>query len=404
MPENQEHWSKKYLDDLNQKLKAQQNVQKDNLKKIPTQNSAEQNKQQTHPNKNSSENKNRFRRHEKTKKEQKLDPQKSGKKELTQKNVRVPPKVSKQPPPVSKKIFAGWVTSVEKEGIRVNTGHTEFLCTKRGPQILYVGDRVQISASTERRGVIEQIEPRQNWVIRPFEKNQKDEFILASNVNQIVIVVCAADPVLRTDWLDRLLIVCEKRGFKPMICCTKIDLAEDNAFIEQLDVYRKMGYRLIYVSSDVHSGVHDFKMMLKGKITIFLGPQGVGKTQLIQTLIQLDKKLILAEPPTNGSNNEPILPEEYQTTTKVEAVKLDGAATIIDTPGIREFELSGVPADDLKKYFREFRTIERCYSPHCLHTNESGCNVRKAAQFGEISEDRYQSYLKILESLSPVEV
>ena len=188
-----------------------------------------------------------------------------------------------------------------------------------------------------------------------------------------------------------------------MICCTKIDLAEDNSFIEQLDVYRKMGYRVIYVSSDVHAGVHDFKMMLKGKSTIFMGPVGAGKTQLIRTLVQLDKKLVLSEPSADDNGSDPILPDEYRSTMRVEAIKLDGTTTIIDTSGVREFELVGILPSDLKKYFREFRQVERCYSPHCLHADEDGCSIRKAAQFGEISDDRFQSYLKILESISPVE-
>jgi len=261
---------------------------------------------------------------------------------------------------------------------------------------IFVGDRVHITVK-ERVSFIEKIEPRQNYAIRPFRKNEQDETIIASNVNQIVIVVSVAEPVMRTDYLDRHLLICEKKGYKPTLCCTKTDLANDNSFIEQLDVYRRMGYRVIYTSTHIAQSLQDIRNVLRGKGTLFTCPEGSGKTSLVQQLAESRRALI-------ASPDEPDIlevEEEYRPTEFVEAVRLDPNSWMIDSPGITEFEINGIAKNDLRKYFRDFRRIqEPCESPYCLHQDEPHCSIRRASERGELADDRYRNYLKMIEQLA----
>jgi ribosome biogenesis GTPase len=359
-----ENWSQKYLDDLNRKL-AQKNNGQDS--KPPS----NQNRQERDA-RGRRRNRNRRRRER--------------------------PERQPAPPPPRTQTVSGLVIAVG-EKFAVQSGNQRYECRAgRGIERsqVYVGDRVQIAAK-EPVGFIEKIEPRQNLAIRPFRKNEQEETILATNVNQIVIVVSIAEPVMRTDWLDRHLLICEKKGYKPTLCCTKTDLANDNSFIEQLDTYRRMGYRVIYTSLHVEPSLSDLRNMLRGKITLFTGPAGSGKTSLIQSMTETHRVAMA----TTDEPEAVEMDEEYRPTESVSAHRLDPNSWLIDTPGITEFEISGISKNDLKKYYRDFRRIqEPCESPYCLHQDEPRCAVRAAAERGELADDRYQNYLKILEQFA----
>lgn len=360
-----ENWSQKYLDDLNRKL-AQKNNGQESKPPQPSQDRRERNERGNRRNRNR-------RRRER-------------------------PGRQPTPPPQKTQTVAGLVIAVNGNFF-VQSGNQRYEC-KAGRAIdqsqVYVGDRVQIAVK-EPVGFIEKIEPRQNYAIRPFRKNEQEETILASNVNQIVIVVSVAEPVMRTDWLDRHLLICEKKGYKPTLCCTKTDLAMDNAFIEQLDTYRRMGYRVIYTSLHVEPSLNDVRNLLRGKVTLFTGPAGSGKTSLIQSITETRRVAVaVADEPDVAD-----IDEEYHPTASISARRLDANSWLIDSPGITEFEIVGISKTDLKKYYRDFRRIqEPCESPYCLHQDEPTCAVRVAAQRGELADDRYQNYLKILEQLA----
>ncbi|MCB0834344.1 MAG: ribosome small subunit-dependent GTPase A, partial [Bacteroidetes bacterium] len=264
--------------------------------------------------------------------------------------------------------------------------------TKNGA--LHVGDRVRVIPGPKQDGRIDKYEPRQNYVSCP---SRSGEQILAANVNQVFLVVSVKEPMLRNDWLDRHLIICERRGFKPVICCSKIDLAEDNAYLEQMEYYRRMGYRVIYVSAVLPTSLQDLRNMLKGKTTVLTGHAGVGKTTIVELLSENEKAKQRLQ--TEEDDREPS--EDYTPTKYVECRRLESGGYVVDTPGITEYEFSGFDKKDLRKYFRDFRHFNfQCALPDCIHNDEPGCKVRDAVGEGDILNDRYDTYLKILESLT----
>lgn len=308
-----------------------------------------------------------------------------------------------KPPVIQKnRVLGGFITAMSGATYMVFAENKEYTCTvqeyitRQGP--LYIGDRVRIQIQTEMRGVIEKYEPRQNSVLAPGTRERQGDFVLAANVNQIVLVVSVMEPVLRTDWLDRHLLVCERKGFKPLIVCNKIDLADDNVFLEQMEVYKQMGYRVIFTSSAVLSSVNELKAAVKQKTSLFTGHQSVGKTTLAELLLEEESARLPDNPEEYDLN---IVDDIVEATRQVHCLRGKEGIILIDTPGIAEYEISGIEKKDLKKYFRDFRNYNhQCSIPDCNHADESNCKVKKGVEAGEISEERYQNYLNILESLT----
>lgn len=409
---DQNDWTKKYLDDLNRKLaESRKNQPKDEASRETPRTEKPQPQPPKASKVVSQDKKPEPRTDRSSQRFQKRDPR--GPKDRGRAD-RKPSKDSrdgrkpdrrepvKVPPPKTRTI-SGTVASVENGHYSVFVEDQKIQCTARetllqlGP--LYAGDQVKIVVHQDQRSVIDRHEPRQNTVVAPSRKGQKNETVLATNVNQVLLVVSVKEPVLRTDWLDRHLVVCEKKGFKPVICCTKIDLADDNGFMEQLDVYRRMGYRILNHSSILPSYMNDLRSLLKGKTTLVTGHVGCGKSELVRSVVAKGLSFeVPAETVVEGVET-PVV-DEYVETKVVHSYRVEGGI-VIDTPGVSEYELYGIPKRDLKKYFRDFRLINnQCASPHCNHVDEPGCKVREAVAQQELSDDRYQNYLKILEGLA----
>ena len=414
------NWAQKYLDELNDKLKISQNSaqqkkpeqqsengQSKSVRPIVTSKKIQtQNVQNQPSNTNRDRPKDRkFRKDKFRETNKKITPipepkhQKGSDAGRTQAGARQGQVQNKPQATFKVKILNGVVSSINNNEYVVTVDNKEYPCyvqesvIRQGP--IYIGDRVRITLRTDERGLIDKYEPRQNYAASPSSKGR--EVVQAANVNQIFLVTSVKEPVLRTDWLDIHLAVCEKRGFKPVICCTKIDLAEDNAFLEQMDVYKRMGYRIIYTSSALVSSFQEIRMMLKNKTTVFTGHIGVGKTTLLRLLIEHQKAVIPSE--VEDFKSMPV--DDYTETQKTTFIKLDGGGFLIDTPGVKEYELGGIVPKDLKKYFRDFRNFNlQCASLECNHVDEAGCKVIDAVKNGDISEDRYQNYLRIIENLS----
>lgn len=414
MAENND-WTKKYLDDLNRKLaeakknppktdggtrqdkpeSRPQNVHKEKQKQTEKR---PEKKPEPRPGRNPFQNKHRH----KDQRGPKDQERKSGKDVRDQ---RRPERRESVKLPARAKSISGTLAVVDHGRYTVFVDQQDMTCTVReglqpqGP--LYVGDQVKVMVFPDGKAVIDRYDPRQNTVITPFMKEQRNETVQACNVNQILLVVSVKEPVLRTDWLDRHLVVCEKKGFKPVLCCTKIDLADDNSFMDQLDVYRRMGYRILHYSSVLPTYINDLKSILKGKVTVVTGHMGCGKTELIRSITARALSIEMPDGDEMVAEDENVVIDEYVETRAVRAIRLEGGGMVIDTPGIREYELYGILKRDLKKYFREFRLINnQCASPHCNHVEEPGCKVRDAVAQNELSDERYQNYLKILENLA----
>lgn len=242
-------------------------------------------------------------------------------------------------------------------------------------------------------GVIELVEARTSQLTRPdFYDGVK---VVAANIDQ-VIIVSAVLPEFSPNILDRYLVACEDMGAEPVIVLNKVDLLDDEMlpdFEDVLDVYRELGYRVLLISTRTDHGVTELKQLLNNKNNIFVGQSGVGKSTLVNTL--LPNANLLTQEVSGGSGLG------QHTTTVSTLHHLADGGNLIDSPGIREFGLWHIENDRVTWCFREFRAfLGGCKFRDCKHLDDPGCLLREALEQGKISELRFDSYHRILESMA----
>lgn len=236
------------------------------------------------------------------------------------------------------------------------------------------------------QGVIERVEPRHGVVSRGHERR---EHILAANVNQAAIVASAHEPPLKPSLIDRFLVSCEKGAATPLVCVNKADLVGPHDLDALVRLYRDLGYRVLPTSVVDGRGVQELRSLLAGKTTVFAGQSGVGKSSLLNAV---QPELGLA----TGEVSDWTMKGRH-TTRRAILMPLAGGGYVVDTPGIRQFQLWEVAPGEVEGYFAEFRRyIPLCKFPDCTHTHEEGCAVKRAADLGLIADSRYLSYVKIL--------
>lgn len=252
-----------------------------------------------------------------------------------------------------------------------------------------VGDVVEISG-----GYIISITPRRNYIIRRASNLSKESHILASNIDQALLVVTVAHPETSTTFIDRFLATAEAYNIPAVIAINKCDLlstAELQSRAQSwIDLYGKLGYECVMISAETGEGLTPLKEILKGKTTLLSGNSGVGKSTLINDLIP-NAKVRTAPVSTIHDTG-------MHTTTFSEMYALPEGGQLIDTPGVKGFGTIDFNKHEVSHYFREiFAISEGCKYGDCLHTVEPGCAVRKALDEGKIAPSRYASYLSILE-------
>ncbi|MDE5983259.1 MAG: ribosome small subunit-dependent GTPase A [Duncaniella sp.] len=241
------------------------------------------------------------------------------------------------------------------------------------------------------------IEPRKNYIIRRASNLSKQAHIIAANLDQVCLIVTLAHPTTSTTFIDRFLATAEAYRVPAVIVINKIDLLDTPDDKEYLDavayLYESIGYPVIRVSAATGEGVDTLKSMLDGKITLFSGNSGVGKSTLINDLIP-DLHLATAEISAMHDTG-------MHTTTFSEMFAVPGMAPctyIIDTPGVKGFGTLEFDRHEVGHYFPEiFKHSAECRYGDCTHTHEPGCAVRAALDDNLISQSRYASYLSILE-------
>ena len=277
------------------------------------------------------------------------------------------------------------------------------------------GDRVTVEPDpiNEHKGQVLGVLERKNTFLRWNVKGRCPQ-LLACNLDYLILVCTPDEPPFRPRFIDRALAQAEHQGITPIIVCNKWDLAEEmqtdgreeefDAIDRRLTIWSDLDYRVLRISAKTGEGMTEFAQLLENHLSAFVGQSGVGKSSLINVM---DNSCVLK----TGS-----LSKKYgkgsHTTTKGTLIHLtlnetlfEGVrglkADIIDTPGIRHFVLDDVEADDVAMYFKEFEPfIGKCkFGLGCKHHTEPGCAVLEAVQNGSITQERYDSWVRISEEI-----
>ncbi|MCB0446496.1 MAG: ribosome small subunit-dependent GTPase A [Gelidibacter sp.] len=262
-----------------------------------------------------------------------------------------------------------------------------------------VGDVVDFDIETldnVTTGIIHTIHDRTNYIVRKSVNLSKQTHIIASNIDQVFLLITINNPPTLTSFIDRFLVTTQAYGIKTILLFNKVDSYDDETLLEVkylASVYRKIGYECIGVSAVTGKNVDKVKALMKEKVSMFAGHSGVGKSTLVNAI----------EPELDLKTKEISMQhmQGQHTTTFAEMHTIDIGGAIIDTPGIKTLSFNHLEPMDVAHNFREFfEQSENCkFGGKCLHRNEPGCAVKKAIEAGEISELRYMNYLTLLEEI-----
>ncbi|MDO5104436.1 ribosome small subunit-dependent GTPase A [Capnocytophaga sp.] len=256
-----------------------------------------------------------------------------------------------------------------------------------------VGDVVTFELDTEGNGIVQEIHPRKNYIIRRSVNLSKQTHIIASNIDLALLVITLNNPPTFTAFIDRFLVTAEAYRIPVVLLFNKIDAYSDEELLEVkylAALYRKIGYECIGISAVTQKNIEKVKELMRGKTCVISGHSGVGKSTLINVL----------SPNLNLKTAE--ISQQHQqgqhTTTFAEMFDLEFDARIIDTPGIKGFGVVEMDKEELGDYFPEIFALKAdCKFNNCLHLEEPQCAVKEALENDQIAWSRYKSYLQILE-------
>lgn len=265
--------------------------------------------------------------------------------------------------------------------------------------IAVVGDKVKFDFNDDGTGFIYEILPRENYLSRKAPRirgasyrGERLEQIIAANLDQVFIVTSISEPEFNNRTVDRFLVACESSNLKAIIIINKIDLDENDLHKKWYELYSSIGYNVLLTSTKNELGIDKLKSILPNKKNLFWGQSGVGKSSLLNKIYpHLNLKVGEISNYTSKGTH----------TTVTSSMFFDGDNTyLIDTPGVREIDPYGIKKEDLGHYFIEFSEfINECKFNTCTHNHEPDCAVVEAVRNGKISEERYDSYLRMLETV-----
>lgn len=294
-------------------------------------------------------------------------------------------------------------TCIPGRVVRVHTSLTSIVETADGKQYRCVVRRLLKSLSTEERsvvttgdrvwirvadpasleGVIERVEPRQGVLTRA---SRRRKHVIVANVDQVAFVISLVNPDLKPHLIDRYLASAVQGELAPLIILNKADLTDPAKYQPLLGYYSQLGVPTLLTSATTGLGVDRLRARLRGRTTVFSGQSGVGKSSLLNA-IQPGLALKVAEVSEVNAKGK-------HTTTTAELLTLDFGGWVVDTPGIRQFELWDLLPEEMEGYFAEFRPyVPLCEFPDCTHTHEDRCAIKRAVHRRQISASRYTSYL-----------
>jgi ribosome biogenesis GTPase / thiamine phosphate phosphatase len=304
------------------------------------------------------------------------------------------------------KTIEGRIIRAESGRFLVDTGEVIIPCTLRGKikkrrersvRNVVVGDLVMLqrtgtAPNPESEGVIEELLPRRTRLSRASPGGAKREQVLMANLESLFVVMATHQPDFNPRLLDRFLVASSFNRLDAVICLNKCDLVDAEAAQVMLAPYQTAGYPTLLLSATSGVGLDGLLEVMTGKMSLFLGPSGVGKSSLlaaIQSGLELATRTISQ---ATGKGRH--------ATSYTELHKLDGGGYVADSPGVREFGLWGMEERDLPICFPEFHPwLGNCRFPDCSHSHEPDCGLKEAVEAGEINSGRYESYLRILESI-----
>ena len=258
-----------------------------------------------------------------------------------------------------------------------------------------VGDWVEIEeeAHGKKSAIINEIHPRENYIIRKSTRKTGFSHILAANIDQALLMATITFPRTSIGFIDRFLVSAESFRIPAVVVINKKDLLSEEGLDfarELITLYERIGYRATLISITAQEGLEELMGLLRGKTTLIAGHSGVGKSTLLNAIIPgLQQKTGEVSTFANKGTH---------TTTFAEMFEIDERSKLVDTPGIKELGLVDMEASEISHYFPEMRAyLSDCKFNNCLHINEPGCKVIEALQAGKINESRYYSYLSILE-------
>lgn len=295
-------------------------------------------------------------------------------------------------------VATGLVTMVIRGGCKVRSGGQTLDCVVRNAskpdswQSIAVGDEVEFSKAGGGACVLKSVRPRRNALSKTDPEHPGSERAIAANIDLAVLVVSMAEPPLKVRLIDRFLVAARVGGVKPVLCVNKIDLlSDDDSSPELAEVrsYEDLGVPIILCSTVTGRGIDRLAAIMRGKRSVLVGQSGVGKTSLINSI---NKGLRLPTAPLRRDGSKGRF-----TTSHTALVEPEPSMEIIDTPGLKDFGVREMRAEELQEYFPDFRVpATKCAYADCTHTSEPDCGVKLAVRDELIRRSRYESYLKLL--------
>ncbi len=307
-------------------------------------------------------------------------------------------------------LFAGLVVKAQSGFFTVHTKEGDFVCRVRGrlkqkrrdTDLLAVGDRVRISLTQDGGGMIEEIAERERVLARLSPPSHgrgsrrwdragylsEREQVIVANPDQAIFVFSCAQPAPSLRMLDRLLVGAEIQNIPAIVCANKIDLVKQKEARALFGVYGEIGYPVLYTSAREGRGIKKLRRQLEDKLSVLMGPSGVGKTSLLNAIQPgLGLRVREVSQATTKGRHTTVVPH---------LVPLEAGGWVADTPGIRTLALFDVDPEELDAYFPDIAPlVAHCRFSDCTHTVEPGCAVRQAVEEGRVNRHRYESYVRL---------